>query len=91
MNPYAGYISRPGWPRYQHHITLLSKSPVLVGIVNILDDVFWVQQNDDIVRKKADGVDAQVVLPSKTEPISATPRGQRTTVTSISAASDQLL
>ena len=55
-------IRRTGRTRHQHSIFALSESRVLIGIVNVLNDLIRVEQNHYIVRKKTDGVYAKLVF-----------------------------
>jgi hypothetical protein len=90
MNRFTSDISRAGRPGHQHRVLAFLKRRVLIGVVNVLNDVLRIEQNHDIVCQKANRVDLKFGFGEQTEPVSATPKGERTTVTSISAASGQL-
>jgi len=62
MNRFAPDVSRAGRPGHEDSIFALPKSRVLISIMNVLNDVFRVEQNHDIVGQKADCVNAKLVF-----------------------------
>jgi hypothetical protein len=91
MNRFTPDIRRAGRSGHQYSVLAFSKRRVPVGAVDVLNDALRVEQNHDIVGKKPIVLTRSSFSQSKIEPVSATPKGERTTVTSISAASDELL
>ena len=58
MDRCASYISGAGRSGHQHSIFTLSKGGMLIRIVNVLDDIFRVEQDHNVMSQRADRVHA---------------------------------
>lgn len=81
-------IRRGGGAAHQHAVAGgLELGPLLIGGVHVGRQFINRQQHYDMLAQMGKRVDGQLGLAQKIEPISAMPKGARTTVTSMVAAS----